>query len=53
MMSKSGGDDQESDSEDEMGEERKMQRCRWLVSGGKDHRVAIWVLMSFENSGVL
>ena len=42
----SGGSD-----EDEMDEEEKMARTRWLVGGGKDHRVSIWTLMSFTNSG--
>lgn len=42
-------EDQKSDSEDD-DDEGKMRRCRWLVSGGKDHRVAIWTLMNFENS---
>jgi ASTRA-associated protein 1 len=42
---------EESDEEDEMNEEEKKARTRWLVGGGKDHRVSIWALMSFENSG--
>jgi len=36
------------DDEDEMSEEERKQRIRWLVSGGKDHRVSIWELMEFE-----
>jgi hypothetical protein len=36
--------------EDEMNEEDKMARTRWVVGGGKDHRVSIWALMSFDNS---
>lgn len=40
-----GGD---SDEEDEMSWEEKAERNRWLVSGAKDNRVAIWSLISFE-----
>lgn len=36
--------------EDEMNEEEKMARTRWVVGGGKDHRVSMWTLMSFNNS---
>jgi ASTRA-associated protein 1 len=43
------GDD--SEDEDEMDEEEKRTRARWLVGGGKDHRVSIWVLMTFGSSG--
>ena len=37
----------EEDDEDEMTEEEKSERTRWLVSGGQDSRVAIWSLMNF------
>jgi len=44
-------DDEESDDEEEMNERERKARTRWLASGGKDHRVSIWSLMSFDNSG--
>ncbi|KAF8807002.1 WD-40 repeat-containing protein [Phlegmacium glaucopus] len=37
------------DSDDEeLSNEEKLDRSRWLVAGGKDNRVSIWSLMSFE-----
>ncbi|KAF8834310.1 WD40 repeat-like protein [Paxillus ammoniavirescens] len=36
------------DDEDDMTDEEKQQRARWLVTAGKDYRVSIWGLMSFE-----
>jgi hypothetical protein len=37
------------DSEDEdMSEEDKAKRSRWLASGGKDTQVAVWALISFD-----
>jgi ASTRA-associated protein 1 len=44
-------EDEESDDEEEMNERERKARTRWLASGGKDHRVSIWSLMSFDNSG--
>jgi len=42
-------DVEESDSDDEdLSKEEKLDRSRWLVAGGKDNRVSIWSLMSFE-----
>ena len=41
----------DSEDEDEMNEEEKRTRTRWLVGGGKDHRVSIWVLITFGSSG--
>jgi len=38
------------DSDDEMTEQEKQDRTRWLLSGSKDNRCAIWTLMSFEKS---
>ncbi len=35
------------ESDDEMTEQEKMDRTRWLVSGGQDSRVAIWSLINF------
>lgn len=40
--------DEESDDEDDMNQDEKVTRCRWLVGGGKDHRVSVWTLMDFE-----
>ncbi|KDQ57356.1 hypothetical protein JAAARDRAFT_293291 [Jaapia argillacea MUCL 33604] len=40
----------DEDSEDEMSEEEKNERSRWLASGGRDTRVAVWVLMNFSRS---
>jgi len=34
--------------EDDMTDEDKRQRGRWLIAAGKDNRVSIWGLMSFE-----
>ncbi|KAF5382082.1 hypothetical protein D9615_004317 [Tricholomella constricta] len=44
-----GGDDGE-ESGDEMDQEEKVERARWLVGGGKDNRVSIWSLTSFEKT---
>lgn len=41
------GVDEESDDE-ELSNEEKLSRSRWLVAGGKDNRVSIWSLMSFD-----
>lgn len=46
------GDEDLSD-EDEMTANEKEGRSRWLVTGGKDHRLAIWALMSFEKDNIL
>ncbi|KAI9568290.1 WD40-repeat-containing domain protein [Boletus coccyginus] len=40
----SGGDE----DEDDMTDEEKRQRGRWLIAAGKDCRVSIWALISFE-----
>jgi hypothetical protein len=40
-----GTADAESDSDDE--DEGAEDRSRWLASGGKDARVALWCLMDF------
>ena len=45
-----GGERHEEDEDeygDEMSEVEKEERTRWLVSGGQDHRVAIWSLIEF------
>ena len=34
--------------EDDMTDEEKRRRGRWLIAAGKDNRVSIWGLMSFE-----
>ncbi|KAJ4487745.1 WD40-repeat-containing domain protein [Lentinula aciculospora] len=36
------------DEDEDMLDEEKLKRSRWLVSGGKDKRIAIWELISFE-----
>ncbi|KAK7472983.1 Astra associated protein 1 Asa1 [Stygiomarasmius scandens] len=38
----------ESDEEDDMTEDEKMRRGRWLFGGAKDNRVSIWELITFE-----
>lgn len=43
----SDGSDGDED-EDDMTDEEKRQRGRWLIAAGKDNRVSIWGLMSFE-----
>ena len=45
-VSANSGSEQEDDDDDN----DKLKRCRWLVSGAKDKRVAIWELISFERS---
>lgn len=40
-------DDAEDEDED-MDEKEKKARSRWLIGGGKDGRVSIWVLMDFQ-----
>ncbi|KAI0045871.1 WD40 repeat-like protein [Auriscalpium vulgare] len=44
------GEDGDTD-EDEMSTAEKTRRERWLVSGGKDGRVAIWELIDFSGKG--
>jgi hypothetical protein len=39
--------DKPEDGDDDMDEEEKVIRARWLASGGKDGRIAIWPLMAF------
>ncbi|KIK57640.1 hypothetical protein GYMLUDRAFT_228597 [Collybiopsis luxurians FD-317 M1] len=41
---------QDDDDDDDMLDEDKIKRGRWLISGGKDKRIAIWELISFERS---
>ena len=38
------------EDEDDMSEAEKKERERWLISGGQDNRVAIWLLIDFEKS---
>jgi hypothetical protein len=45
------GNDVDVDDDDEMSEEEKARRSRWLVSGGKDGRVVVWALMDFTARG--
>ena len=48
MLKEGGSTDETSDDEDEMSRDDEMNRARWLVGAGKDHRVSIWALMSFD-----
>jgi len=41
-----GGED-EDDSEDEAGNAGTEARDRWLASGGRDNRIALWALKDF------
>ena len=42
-------DVEEIDSDDEeLSNEEKLNRSRWLFAGGKDNRVSIWPLISFD-----
>lgn len=46
---KENPDVEEIDSDDEeLSNEEKLNRSRWLFAGGKDNRVSIWPLMSFD-----
>lgn len=45
---KATSEDEESD--DEISERERLDRTRWLVGGGKDNRVSIWSLMSFQKT---
>lgn len=36
------------EDDDDMTDEEKRQRGRWLIAAGQDNRVSIWGLMSFE-----
>lgn len=40
----------DEESDDEMTEQEKIDRTRWLVSGGQDSRVAIWSLINFAKT---
>lgn len=37
-------------NDDDMTLAEKCQRSRWLITAGKDTRVSIWALMSFEKT---
>ncbi|PFH53085.1 hypothetical protein AMATHDRAFT_188211 [Amanita thiersii Skay4041] len=39
------------EDEDDIDERDRVARSRWLIGGGKDHRVSIWELMDFERKG--
>jgi ASTRA-associated protein 1 len=39
--------DDDEDEDEELSNEEKLDRSRWLFAGGKDNRVSIWPLMSF------
>ena len=36
------------DDDDEFNFNEKEDRTRWLLGGGKDNRVTVWSLISFE-----
>ena len=42
-----------NEDEDDMTDEEKRQRGRWLIVAGKDNRVSIWSLLSFEKGTVI
>ncbi|KAL4064499.1 WD40-repeat-containing domain protein [Scleroderma yunnanense] len=42
--------DKNEGDEDDMTLAEKRQRSRWLITAGKDARVSIWALMSFEKT---
>ncbi|KAI0300842.1 WD-40 repeat-containing protein [Russula brevipes] len=46
-----GGGEEGVDGDDMMTAEERARRSRWLVSGGKDGRVAVWALKDFITRG--
>jgi hypothetical protein len=42
--------DSHIEGDDEMTAQEKEERCRWLVGGGKDGRISVWTLMSFQKT---
>jgi len=42
------GVDGNGPEDEELSGEERLNRSRWLVAGGKDNRVTIWPLMSFD-----
>ncbi|THH01402.1 hypothetical protein EW145_g6921 [Phellinidium pouzarii] len=38
------------DEDDELTEEEKEERCRWLAAGGQDNRLTIWELVDFSKN---
>ncbi|KAG5635284.1 hypothetical protein H0H81_011822 [Sphagnurus paluster] len=43
-------EDAEEDEDEGMGSVEKAERARWLVGGGKDNRVSIWSLITFNKN---
>ncbi|KAF5342066.1 hypothetical protein D9611_001570 [Ephemerocybe angulata] len=43
-------EDEDGDEDDEMSASDKEAISRWLVAGGKDSRLSVWTLMSFEST---
>ncbi|KAF9466576.1 WD-40 repeat-containing protein [Collybia nuda] len=41
---------EEDESDNEISEDEKLNRTRWLVGGGKDNRVSVWPLISFQKN---
>jgi len=46
-------DEGKSEDDDDMTNEEKRQRGRWLIVAGKDYRVSIWGLISFDKVGTI
>jgi ASTRA-associated protein 1 len=49
----STGPGEGENEDDDMTDEEKRQRGRWLFAAGKDYRVSIWGLISFDNAGTV
>ena len=43
-------DEEDSDSDDDITTSDKASISRWLLAGGKDNRVSVWTLMSFDSN---
>lgn len=39
-----------SDDDDEMTANEKLERSRWIATGGQDRRLSIWEVISFEKT---
>ncbi|THG97819.1 hypothetical protein EW145_g7538 [Phellinidium pouzarii] len=47
IYGRSDDGDHLDDEDDELTEEEKEERCRWLAAGGQDNRLTIWELVDF------
>ena len=52
LHERAGPLENEEDTEDEMSEQERADRRRWLVAGSQDNRVSMWSLISFEKPSV-